>query len=78
MLHFLKRFNINYQELRNKYLPTAKTLIRFAFSSRRRKMGTILYGINGEDSMRLHEKGSPETILYSCKEIHSADVKFTF
>lgn len=69
---------MNYQELRQTHLPNDKTLIRFAFSSKRRKMGTVLFNANGngDNLMRLHEKGAPETILYSCKEIYTFEVIF--
>lgn len=68
---------VDYQQIRNKYLSKENPLIRFAFSSKRRKMGTVLYNIDG-DGMRLHEKGAPETILYSCKEIHTLEVNGEF
>ena len=72
LLNFLTKNNTDYQELRTKLTPSDKPLIRFAFSSRRRKMGTVVRA--GEDVLRLHEKGSPETILYSCNEVHTPDV----
>lgn len=58
-------------EIRNECLLTSEKTIKFAFSSKRRKMGIV---IKDKNNLILHEKGAPETILYSCDRIHATNV----
>lgn len=69
MLKFIQRCDIDYQFLRQKYLP--KDLLRFPFDSSRKRMSTILeledtdateHGYN----KRIHIKGASEIVLGTC------------
>jgi len=69
MLKFIVRCDVQYQHLRQKYLP--RDLMRFPFDSSRKRMSTVLeleeddkteHGYN----KRLHVKGASEIVLATC------------
>lgn len=68
MLKFLKRCNIDYEDLRKKHLD--KNVLRFQFDSARKRMSTIL-DVEGETTehgyaKRIHTKGASEIVLKTC------------
>ena len=69
MLKFMMRCDVDYQFIRQKYLP--KDLIRFPFDSSRKRMSTILELEEDDPSehdypFRIHIKGASEIILGTC------------
>lgn len=69
MLKFINRCEVQYQHLRQKYLP--RDLMRFPFDSSRKRMSTILE-LEDHDKVehgypkRLHVKGASEIVLATC------------
>lgn len=71
MLKFIVRCDVQYQHLRQKYLPNAKDLMRFPFDSSRKRMSTILELEEDEKTehnyaKRIHIKGASEIVLATC------------
>jgi len=69
MIKFISRCDVDFQFLRQKYLP--KDLIRFPFDSSRKRMSTIIELEEDEESehdypFRLHTKGASEIVLATC------------
>jgi len=71
MLKFIVRCDVEYQHLRQKFLPNPKDLMRFPFDSSRKRMSTIIeletdakteHGYN----KRIHTKGASEIVLATC------------
>ena len=68
MLKFITRCNVDYEDMRKKYLP--KDLMRYMFDSARKRMSTFLE-IDDENlehgyNKRLHVKGASEIVLATC------------
>ena len=71
MLEMLVKFDVDYEDLRKKHLPRGRSdFNRFHFSSKRKRMSTIIENINGDTEYgydkRIHLKGASEYILASC------------
>lgn len=67
ILKMLDKFGCDYQAMRSKHIKDP--FIRFQFTSRRKKMGTILTGIDDNEfsyDKRLHVKGAAEIVLGTC------------
>lgn len=65
-LEFLERMGENIQSVRMKHLPT-HDLIRFPFSSKRKRMSTVIENIGtGGYDKRIHIKGASEIVMASC------------
>ena len=65
-LEFAERFGEDIVATRMKHLPK-HDLIRFPFSSKRKRMSTVLENIgNGGYDKRIHIKGASEIVLGSC------------
>mmetsp|Transcript_8662 Transcript_8662/g.8180 ORF Transcript_8662/g.8180 Transcript_8662/m.8180 type:complete len:865 (+) Transcript_8662:635-3229(+) len=67
ILKMLKQFDIDYNNLRETFLPDP--FVRFQFTSKRKKMSTILQNIEDNESdydKRLHVKGASEIVLKLC------------
>jgi len=65
-IELIERFGGNVADVRRKHLP-AENLIRFPFSSKRKRMSTVLENIgNGGYDKRIHIKGASEIVLDSC------------
>jgi len=69
MIKFLNRCNVDYRQLRAKYLP--KEMMRFPFDSARKRMSTIVELEQNEKTehnypKRLHVKGASEIVLATC------------
>ena len=63
----MDKFECNYPEMRNKHLKDP--FIRFQFTSRRKRMSTILTDIDDNEyryDKRLHVKGAAEIVLNTC------------
>lgn len=70
----LKQFGTDYQGMREQFLPDP--FIRFQFTSRRKKMSTILQNIEDNESgydKRLHVKGASEIVLGLCTHYINED-----
>lgn len=67
MLKMLEKFECDYIAMREKHLKDS--FVRFQFTSRRKKMGTILTEVEGNEfgyDKRLHVKGAAEIVLNTC------------
>lgn len=69
MIKFITRCDVDFQFLRQKYLP--KDFIRFQFDSSRKRMSTVVELEDDEESeydypFRLHTKGASEIVLKTC------------
>lgn len=71
MLKFIRRCGVDYEGVRNTYLP--KDLIRFVFDPVRKRMATVVELPENEVSQtqfgygrRVHVKGASEIVLESC------------
>jgi P-type Ca2+ transporter type 2B len=67
ILKMLDKFECKYEDLRAKHLKDP--FIRFQFTSRRKKMGSVLTEIHDNEfsyDKRLHVKGAAEIVLNSC------------
>ena len=67
ILKMLNRFEVDYQALRHKHIKDP--FVRFPFTSRRKKMSTILTDIEDNEykyDKRLHVKGAAEMVLATC------------
>jgi P-type Ca2+ transporter type 2B len=78
MLKFINRCDVDYQFLRQKYLPKAKDLLRFPFDSSRKRMSTVLEMEDSEATehnynKRLHVKGASEIVLATCTHYLDAE-----
>ena len=75
MCELIERCGTNTEELTKKYLP--ENLNRFPFSSKRKRMSTILENIETGNSYkkRLHIKGASEIVKNSCSHYLDADGK---
>ena len=78
MLKFIARCGVDYEGLRQKYLPKEK--IRFVFDPVRKRMSTIAELDQEERSQsehgfgrRVHVKGASEIVLESCSSYLDAD-----
>jgi P-type Ca2+ transporter type 2B len=74
ILKMLKKFGCDYENLRAKHLKDQ--FVRFNFTSRRKKMGTILSDIQDNEfgyNKRLYVKGASEIILTSCSHYIDED-----
>jgi Ca2+-transporting ATPase len=70
----LDKYGCNYQEMRSKFLK--EPFVRFQFTSRRKKMSTILTEIDDNEfgyDKRLHIKGAAEIVLNSCTNYLDVD-----
>ena len=73
MLKFVRRMDIDYHYIRQKYLPGPSELIRFMFDSARKRMSTVIMLEDDEAAddewgicERLHTKGASELVLATC------------
>jgi Ca2+-transporting ATPase len=72
MLKFIKRCGVDYEAVRQQYLP--KDLIRFVFDPVRKRMSTVVE-LSQEEAQRtktgyerrVHVKGASEIVLESCQ-----------
>eukprot|EP00343_Euplotes_focardii_P007905 CAMPEP_0205819478 /NCGR_PEP_ID=MMETSP0206-20130828/1867_1 /ASSEMBLY_ACC=CAM_ASM_000279 /TAXON_ID=36767 /ORGANISM="Euplotes focardii, Strain TN1" /LENGTH=1118 /DNA_ID=CAMNT_0053113125 /DNA_START=29 /DNA_END=3385 /DNA_ORIENTATION=+ len=67
MLKMLDKFECDYEEMRSKHLK--EPFVRFPFTSRRKKMGSVLTEIDDNEyryDKRLHVKGAAEYVLNTC------------
>lgn len=67
ILKMLDKFGCDYEEMRAKYLKDP--FIRFQFTSKRKKMSSILTAIDDNEygyNKRLHVKGAAEIVLNTC------------
>lgn len=74
ILKMLDKFECDYQEMRDKHLK--EPFVRFPFTSRRKKMGSILTAIDDNEyryDKRLHVKGAAEIVLGTCSHYIAAD-----
>jgi len=74
MIELIPRVNLDYKELREKYLGT--TFVRFQFTSKRKKMSTVLSNIDDNEysyDKRVHVKGASEIVLGNCSHWLNAD-----
>jgi len=74
IINILKKFDVDIEGLRNKHLEDQ--FIRFQFTSKRKKMSTILTSIRDNEhgyDKRLHIKGAAEIVLDSCSKYINAD-----
>ena len=74
MLKMLDKFEWNYEGMREKHLK--EPFVRFPFTSRRKKMGTVLTEIDDNEykyDKRLHVKGAAEIVLNTCSHYLNAD-----
>jgi len=70
-LEFSRKCGFNTDEYRDKFL--GDDFIRFPFSSKRKRMGSIVKGSENDSGLRLHIKGASEIILNGCDKIHYWD-----
>ena len=75
MSELLERFECNSKLLQDKHLPEHK--IRFPFSSKRKRMSTVLENIETSNSYgkRLHIKGASEIVKNCCSHYLDVDGK---
>lgn len=76
MLQMLDKFECDYKELRR--IHCQDPLVRFQFTSKRKKMSTILTNIKNNEygySKRLHVKGAAEIVLATCSKYINEDGK---
>jgi len=74
ILKMLDKFGCNYEELREKHCK--EPLVRFQFTSKRKKMGTVLTEIEDNEfryDKRLHVKGAAEIVLATCSHYLDKD-----
>jgi Ca2+ transporting ATPase len=74
ILQMLEKYNCDYEALRDKHCKDP--LIRFQFTSRRKKMSTILTEIKDNQyayDKRLHVKGAAEMVLSHCSHYLNED-----
>jgi P-type Ca2+ transporter type 2B len=67
ILKMLNQFQINFHKMRGVFLP--EPFVRFQFTSRRKKMSTVLQNVEDSESgypQRLHTKGAAEIVLRLC------------
>lgn len=65
---------MNFEKVREKHLP--KDFVRFHFTSKRKKMGTILSKIKDNEygyDKRVHMKGASEIVLSNCSKWMNAE-----
>jgi len=78
MIKFITRCDVDFQFMRQKYLP--KDIIRFQFDSSRKRMSTVVELEEDEESeydypFRLHTKGASEIVLATCSHYLDFDGK---
>lgn len=73
MLRFIRRCGVDYEDVRNNYLPK-KDMIRFVFDPIRKRMSTVVNLPKDEAAQsqygydkRVHVKGASEIVLDSCQ-----------
>ncbi len=74
MLELMGRLQIDYEDIRKKYLP--ENMIRFQFTSKRKRMSTILQDVTDTETgydKRVHLKGAAEIVLASCTHYLNED-----
>jgi Ca2+ transporting ATPase len=74
ILQMLDKFGCNYQEMRAKHCKDP--LVRFQFTSKRKKMSTVLTEIKDNQyayDKRLHVKGAAEIVLSHCSHYINAE-----
>jgi Ca2+ transporting ATPase len=74
ILKMLDKFGCNYEESREKHCK--EPLVRFQFTSKRKKMGTVLTEIEDNEfryDKRLHVKGAAEIVLATCSHYLDKD-----
>ena len=74
MIKVVPRTGVDYETLRNTHLPVG--FVRFAFTSKRKKMSTVLQNIDDNEygyDKRLHVKGAAEQVLRLCSHWLNAD-----
>jgi magnesium-transporting ATPase (P-type) len=74
MVKMIDKFGVNIAEKRRQHLPHGFT--RFLFSSKRKRMSTILENVSGTDNSygkRIHLKGAAEIVLESCTHYLNQD-----
>ena len=74
MLLFLQGLGVNFEQKRENHLP--QDFIRFHFTSKRKKMGTILSKIKDNPykyDKRIHLKGASEIVLGNCTKYIDAE-----
>lgn len=67
ILKMLNQFGVNFHEMRDEFLP--EPYVRFQFTSRRKKMSTVLQNVTDSETdypQRLHSKGAAEIVLGLC------------
>lgn len=74
MLQMLDKFGCSYTDLR--LIHCKDPLVRFQFTSKRKKMSTVLTGISDNEygyDKRLHTKGAAEIVLKTCSHFINED-----
>jgi len=74
MLKMINKFGVDVKEKRRQNLPDNFT--RFLFTSKRKRMATILEKVSGTDNSygkRIHLKGAAEIVLASCTHYLNQD-----
>ncbi len=74
MLKMIEKFGINYLDYRKQFL--SQDFIRFHFTSKRKRMSTILENIKDAEfsyDKRLHIKGAAEIVLNTCSHFLNED-----
>lgn len=76
MLKFLAKAGCDVKADREKHCPEKAGFIRFQFTSKRKKMSTILQNIDDNEydyDKRLHQKGAAEIVLKGCSHYLNQD-----
>jgi len=72
MVELVQRMGVDIGEMRAKYLP-GENKIRFPFSSKRKRMSTVLENVPGSAYKRIHIKGASEIVKACCSHYLNAD-----
>jgi len=72
MVELVQRMGVDIGEMRAKYLP-GENKIRFPFSSKRKRMSTVLENVPGCAYKRIHIKGASEIVKACCSHYLNAD-----
>ncbi len=75
MLQMVEKFGVSYEDMRKQHVPP-KTKVRFHFTSKRKRMSTILENIPDTETgydKRVHLKGAAEYVLNSCSHYLNKD-----
>lgn len=71
MDEFIVRCGANKADLKNKHMPPANELIRFPFTSTRKRMSTIIHNATGSGGYdkRMYIKGASEIVMECCSKL---------